>query len=65
MLFVYPTFKLFLIFIHLPPHVRDIPLHGLVGQLAEPILVIQMFPKEVQQTDIDAEMHVYTFFKAL
>ena len=55
----------FLSFIHLPPHVSDIPLHGFMGQSAEPILVIQMFPKEVQQTDIDAEMHVYTFFKAL
>ena len=36
-----------------------------MGQPAEPILVIQMFPKEIQQTGIDAEMHVYTFFKAL
>ncbi len=57
--------RLILTSIHLPPHVSDIPLHGLMGQTAEPILVIQVIPKEIQQTDIDAEMHVYTFFKAL
>ena len=35
------------------------------GMSVTAFAAIQMFPKEIQQADIDAKMHVYTFFKAL